>query len=1289
MFGGQEENGTFDQSLWSFASGKWTEIIPASSCASVSCPSGRVQAGFAYDQADHEAVLFGGVVSNLFGPFALSDTWTYADGVWTNVTPLVGTPPSPRYDVAMSYISAEQVVLLFGGSDASGHALGDTWTFAAGSWTNLTPYLTQSPEPRSGASLADSPTGYAGMFGGYGTSGLIQNDPSSNPCPHELWWFHDAAWSPATYSCVASPKIAPALTGSGGALGPCGRIGAMFTWSPRNHLFVVFGGFGVPASGGCPTTGSLAPLNDTWVFAAAPGIDFQHWIQDSTPATLTPRAYLASAPDYVDGYALVFGGTAGGSSTYSDTWRYYALVSATFAGPSNLTAGSFGFWGTGYFLLRAFGGSGSLDYIFNTTELKTVHALYGNGSCANFTDHQGASIPASFTVLLQCQPGPQSYNVYRISVTVWDAQNATARAYANWTVTIAPAEQVLILPHYVGYFYAGFDLGNWFEIYAQIADQPVTQLSVTIGGRFVSATSASNDGFWYNVSFNMVNAGPGDSMDVTASISDWSDSANLSFTYVSPPDFVQQLASLAGYVDFTTPYGHDGLQTTVGHGVHLYGDGYVLTQQVPFNLAKLFNFSIPVPFVSGNYSIVPNAALSFTESSTGDVAFTGSLGLALPSISLGGFRLAISVTFKVVGKLAIAPENGSLALKWVSADVSVAINADFNANIPVWGYKFSVFGYNLSLGFNIDIDINPSFVLSLLLNPTSNASQDIVSGINLMVTKVLGELSLPISVTANFGIGIAEISAGGKLGCDVIFQISPGSFQPNNLWVNGSVYGKIRFLVWSATWNILGPGILYYAHNTGGQFLRPHVGTLRSGYDGGANATWTTDPRTYNTTGYDSLVWPGGSNGVAISDIYPEAAPSAAGAYDGAYVFYSNDDVRLPAADALTVSGLRLDASSSNATEIALPKDPGYLTTQPRAATLPDGSLLVGWDALPTSQASGGSPSGVSTLAVHAARYTPWDRSWGPVLDLTSSGISDSFAIDPTVAGGRVAVLSGAGLVPNATAPETLTVYDPTTGASVSQTHVVGLARVSSVRSALGLATVVDLSGNTSTIQLSDGTTLVPADGAPANGTRVGGGFLPGSASKMLFWYRLPTGSEAIVYDAGARTRTASIPLSGDVTDVEGLCAGANCTVAAANRTGIARWSLAGGSLVAEDGLPVAHLTSFGIVQSGGSELYYGLLARTSGPDAVKDLFVGQIGSALPAVTAGAPASHAGGGAPPGTSNAFNLWLYLGAPLAVAVAVPAVLLLLTRRKPPATPAAGPSPASDTPPPADPSGAAPR
>ncbi|EQD56953.1 hypothetical protein B2A_05043, partial [mine drainage metagenome] len=85
-----------------------------------------------------------------------SSAGTGQPAAWTNLTPYVGTAPSPRWLSSMVYDPVNREMILFGGSlcpslPCSG-LYGDTWTYSAFHWTQLSPAV--SPPPRYAAMMA-------------------------------------------------------------------------------------------------------------------------------------------------------------------------------------------------------------------------------------------------------------------------------------------------------------------------------------------------------------------------------------------------------------------------------------------------------------------------------------------------------------------------------------------------------------------------------------------------------------------------------------------------------------------------------------------------------------------------------------------------------------------------------------------------------------------------------------------------------------------------------------------------------------------------------------------------------------------------------------------------------------------------------------------------------------------------------------------------------------------------------------------------------------------------------
>src|SRR2546430_1467990 len=132
--------------------------------------------GMAYDAQDGYVLLFGGYGVNE----VLGDTWSFVGGLWTELSPLPS--PSPREAPMMTYDDPGGTVILFGGSTylpdpSPPHQLNDTWSFAGGSWTELTPG--SAPAARGAGAIAyDATDSCSLLFGGteqLGTAGN-QND---------------------------------------------------------------------------------------------------------------------------------------------------------------------------------------------------------------------------------------------------------------------------------------------------------------------------------------------------------------------------------------------------------------------------------------------------------------------------------------------------------------------------------------------------------------------------------------------------------------------------------------------------------------------------------------------------------------------------------------------------------------------------------------------------------------------------------------------------------------------------------------------------------------------------------------------------------------------------------------------------------------------------------------------------------------------------------------------------------------------------------------------------------
>ncbi|HUI38614.1 MAG TPA: hypothetical protein VLY85_03180, partial [Thermoplasmata archaeon] len=1037
---------------------------------------------------------------------------------------------------------------------------------------------------------------------------------------------------------------------------PCGRVNPALGWSPKNERFVVYGGVGPPVEGlhgAC--TGTTTWLNDTWVYTLPPGGGFL-WRNGGDAGDPPWRTEAGYASDFTDGYFLIFGGTGNGSFL-NDSWRFYEVVHASLNGPSDIDTGASDQFAIPFDVV-GYGGTGDLTYRFSNQPVRNHNSLSGSG-CLPLTNGATAALPYDGTASTVCAPTPTSFNVYRLTVDIVDAQNTSDYATANWTFTVTPPEKMAIYSQYVGDFYGGISFPDKIGIFAEVANVSAISLSATLGGATQGFSHRSGDPRWWDASIDMGFVPPGSTLQATAQFGNWTLNATLPLSLVQSPDW---LLSIITYPGIT--------QAISSHGSGPYNKTYSISETFSWSLDKPLGFNLKIPLAGGNYSLIPALKVVFTATSSGNVSLAGTLSLTPPKIDLGAGSLTITAALSLKGTFALDLVGPDITgVKWLSATATITLSGKFSGSIPLYG--FSILG--VTVGFVLDIEVDPSITLGMVLAPTTPGFEEFIDGIQAKVQSLFASFTLPLSVSVNFGIGIASIGIGGSISVALAFKLNPG-ITIGAGWVNGSIFVQASALFWSDQWT-LASGTIYSWTDPPAAPTRPLDG---GGYNNGTNTTWVLHSRYYVSPSYDANLWrPGASAGPAIGDIYPYTEVSGAGAYDGADLFYTNDNPNASVSQGLGISAVHLDSSTNALSTLPSPSDPGFVIASPQAATLPDGNVYVLWDALPAAEASLTSPVGLTSLPLHGALFYPGNRTWGPVHVWTASGIAQSFALDPSEGAGHVAALVSDGFLLGSATPERLLSFNLSSGQLEENASVTGLSSLVALRTGTG-AIAEDVGGNYSTVGLSSGTTAALPYSAPSGYHLLSASYASGSGSVAVLLYRGENDSLLVLDDLAAHQTLGTIALGQDVSEAQAIGTGSSEYVFVRTSEGIDGWSESGGAFHNLTSIAQAGVVSYAPVQDGGSLLVYSLSKSGNATEPTVSLNFAEIGApALPLVRApAAPVVST-----TGSAASTNYLLYLAIAAGAVVVLLAVVAVVTRRRPPSATPTAPTPGSAPPAPA--------
>lgn len=1223
---------------------------------------------------------------------------------WQNLTN--GTAPPASWGSSFAYDPAGGYDLLFGGEDAAG-LLGNTWSYEAGSWTELS---CPCPSARAFATMAFDPArDEMVLFGGLAettnSQGAVVEAPVSDTW---AWNAGSGTWSDIS-NAVGTP--------------PTSRYSGSMAWSANASALVLFGG----------DSGSSA-LNDTWELGNG------NWTSLSESVAPAPR-WGAGFANSSEGYDLLFGGESL-TDTYGDTWTFNGTAWAEIP-----VCGGCGPSARAYPLVAdipatgnmvVFGGSGPaglLDdaWVFTAASPTTGPAIwtldpsapappaawapaaasdFTRGIIVEFGGDLAAAADASnltwgyfrlyavlsvsvpevrqgvgFTIstlplggdapfsfvytglppgcsttnasIFVCTSG--SWGIYRLTVSVVDARGRFTEA--NASVQVDPLDtQFEVLSEYSGFFFTGLSVNNTFGVVASVFGETPTSVTASFGNG--TLTLSAQPGGWWNATVAMGDATPGATFEVTALFANWTlhGALTTSIEVVASPSWLTSIA------DFPTV-----VASFAGGTSGDWNQSYTLTYTEFWGLGALTQFNIPVSFLAGAFNLIPVPTATLTVASSGAIALKGGIMYPPPGLTFGPFNFQIDFPGSITAAVSVAGHfeptlgpDGVYQLNWSAAWLNASLGGSLNTSIDLAGITVPDVG---TIGVSLELMIAPSVALSLLLGPAGPGQSGFLPNLPLVIEHLYAALTIVLTATITVGIShVITISGGGNLSIALLFGSSSPYFD--GVWLNGSMFLQVSLLIWTFTWTFLGPGTLYSWSADPPTASRPG-GTLPAASDLGAN--WTVLPRYYNSSTYDALDWSAGASlGTAIADLFPEAGPSLSGGGGVATLVYTSDNVGAPVGS-LRMEALAIDPSARTIARLPNLAPAGNAVAEAAVGTGAGGTTVGVIDTVPTVALSGSSPSGITGFKEESAVLDPGASSWSNVEPLVSWGYPQSPVLSTCGGETEVATLVSPTLFPGPTSPEYLLIQNAGTGALLANLTATGSSAVGAFSCADGLAVLENASGAPTVVNLATGSIVPVAVTPPYGATLAGVEFVSGSAGTVALRYTSPSRVWAVLADLTSGAVLASIELPLNATAVEATAVGSSTYLFVQESNEVVPFVVNGSAAAELSGLTMPGLRSFAAVLVGSSFVVEGV--ATSGPhaDPVYALDLGFVNASTGPAPPPPVSPTSSTPAPPPTLAYVEIGV-----LAALVAATAVVVLLRRRSSTRSNAEG-DPAPPTPP----------
>ncbi len=686
------------------------------------------------------------------------------------------------------------------------------------------------------------------------------------------------------------------------------------------------------------------------------------------------------------------------------------------------------------------------------------------------------------------------------------------------------------------------------------------------------------------------------------------------FGLVEPDQF---LSTLWNYVIPTLNYTHlvtltsTVSQPNAGSGYAPFNWSWTLSATIKLDFAKELGASLPSP-LSGAANLVSPVSISLSISSGGAVGLTGAY--AFPSFKIAGLPFNISVSASAQGKWQIVQtlQGSSFVSNLVLTNLSVGVTVSttVSASIPISPFGFSIPGVG-SIGLTITFTFTLSVGVSLWLSEKQGGT--LFLGI---LPAQVANLETLIKVIIGVAVGISILGFGVSLGGTLEFDIYLESTGPflRGMLIAGTVYVSVSAWFFSASVNLIQGTFWQEGNPTPGSVHHPENGTT-------SNGSFVIGPRFYNGTGYQQLLWtPGAFNGTLMGDTFPEGSYSLASGSNGSYLAYATDNVSRARSQGLSIGLLHVDPTGRTVQPVAMPATPGEDTIQPTLATLPDGSLLAMWQALPGSETSVTSPYAIRNTLLQYSELNAGTGSWSPVQTIASWGFPSS------------AVYSACGTDPRVAFFDTPTIfahtgnlveYDLATGMELYNASVTAPSQITSFDCSSGLLSWQDMLLGHHVTNLSSGTSWNIPSLPGYNVSQVFG--VAGAPGVIGVLYRNQTNSQVQLLRSSGGTPLAYWYGGNNISGVEAAADGGGFVLAAQSGKDVGVYLLTGGSQSLLRYFLWPHLDSAQLSLSNGNAVVVGETQYTAGNQTLRNLTLGIVPIlGLSAITATPPALDAG-----------------------------------------------------------------